>query len=224
METHRKLLYELIAGDLMSRNLVTVCEGMPLRDAAQLLIRASVHGVPVTDAGGRCVGVLSMTDVARWGVKRATPQTPPPVACTFQERHQGRGGQTTILCRLPPGACSLQGRQAVPGGWADTVCRDPHGVPTDWQVVELDVLPVEDVRHFMTADPVTVHEGADVRTIARLMTDALVHRVIVVDGERRPVGVVSGTDLIAALVRAPAPAGADLCMPAGSSTTARPPV
>lgn len=215
METHRKPLYELTAGDLMSRNLVTVREGMPLRDAAQLLIRASVHGVPVVDAGGRCVGVLSMTDLARWGMKRATPQTPPPVACSFQDRHQGPSGQSAVLCRLPYGTCSIQGRQAVPGGWADTICRDPNGVPTDWQVVELDVLPVEDVRHFMTADPVTVNEGADIRTIARLMTDALIHRVIVVDGQGHPVGVVSGTDLIAALVYVRETEKADLLVPAG---------
>jgi len=61
--THRKPLFDLTAGDLMCRNLVTVREGMPLRDAAHLLIRASVHGVPVVDAAGRCVGVLSMTDL-----------------------------------------------------------------------------------------------------------------------------------------------------------------
>lgn len=204
MVTHRKPLFELTAGDLMCRNLVTVRDGMPLRDAAQLLIRSSVHGVPVVDATGRCVGVLSMTDLARWAVKPADPLAPPP-ACSYQERLHGLGGGRKVLCRLPFGTCSLQGCQTGPGGRTDTVCREPDGVPTDWQVVDLDALPADDVRHHMTADPVTVNEGADIRTIARLMMDALIHRVVVTDDQNRPVGVVSGTDLIAALVYAPQP-------------------
>ena len=112
---------------------------------------------------------------------------------------------------LPDGACSLQDRQAVPGGRTETTCRDPEGVPNDWQMLDVAALPAEDVRHFMTADPVTVNEGADIRTIARLMTDALVHRVVVIDAQNHPVGVVSGTDLIAALVYASEPEAVHQC-------------
>lgn len=204
MTTHSKPLFELTAGDLMCRKLVTVSQGMPLRDAAQLLVRSGVHGAPVTDAAGRLVGVLSMTDLARWAVKSADPLAPPP-ACPYQERLHGLGGGTKVLCRLPSGTCPLQGRETGPDGWTDIVCREPDGVPTDWQVVELTALPADDVRYHMTADPVTVGEGADLRTIARVMTDASVHRVVVTDGQGHPVGVVSGSALVAALVYAPSP-------------------
>jgi CBS domain-containing protein len=51
----------------------------------------------------------------------------------------------------------------------------------------------------MTPDPVTVRPGTPVKEVARLMLDAHIHRVIVVDARGRPVGVVSSTDLIAAV-------------------------
>jgi CBS domain-containing protein len=52
---------------------------------------------------------------------------------------------------------------------------------------------------YMTADPVTVAPGTPVRDLARMMLDAHIHRLIVVDERRRPVGVISSTDILAAL-------------------------
>ena len=78
----------------------------------------------------------------------------------------------------------------------------PHCICSDWQVIEIEDLPVAEVRQNMTPDPVTVTPTTPLRDLARLMLDAHIHRVIVVDAKRRPVGVVSSTDLIAAIARA----------------------
>jgi len=63
------------------------------------------------------------------------------------------------------------------------------------------------VRDCMTRDPVTVAPTTRLGELARLMLEAHIHRLIVVDRERRPVGVVSTTDVLAALVRAEQEAG-----------------
>jgi CBS-domain-containing membrane protein len=76
-------------------------------------------------------------------------------------------------------------------------------VCSDWQVLETHDL-ADEVRRYMTPDPVTVPPGTQVSELARLMLDAHIHRVIVVDTKGRPVGVVSSTDLIAAVARAEA--------------------
>jgi CBS domain-containing membrane protein len=81
-------------------------------------------------------------------------------------------------------------------------CAAPLCVCADWQVLEIEDLPAEEVRHHMTPNPVTVRAGTPVRDLARLMLDAHIHRIIVVDAKRRPVGVVSSTDLIAAIAHA----------------------
>jgi CBS domain-containing protein len=75
-------------------------------------------------------------------------------------------------------------------------------VCSDWQLMEMHELPVDEVRRHMTPDPVTVRPSTAVGELARLMLDAHIHRVIVVDAKGHPVGVVSSTDLIAAVAHA----------------------
>jgi CBS domain-containing protein len=72
-----------------------------------------------------------------------------------------------------------------------------------WEIADED-LPDEAVRRYMTADPVTAAPAVTIGELARVMLDAHIHRVIVVDRDQRPVGVVSSTDILAAVVRAEA--------------------
>lgn len=75
------------------------------------------------------------------------------------------------------------------------------GISTAWQMVEMEQVPTEVVSAYMTKDPVTASPTATVVELARIMMDAHIHRVIVVDGKMRPVGVVSSTDIVAAVAR-----------------------
>src|SRR5262245_48708625 len=59
-------LLELTAEDLMSREVIAIPRHTSLRAAAHTLARANVSGAPVIDETGRCVGVLSSTDLVRW--------------------------------------------------------------------------------------------------------------------------------------------------------------
>lgn len=81
-------------------------------------------------------------------------------------------------------------------------CTSPDCVGSDWQIVD-SVESVEGlVRDFMTPDPVTVRPETPMRELARMIVDAHVHRVIVVDDYFRPIGIVSTTDIVAAVARA----------------------
>jgi len=71
-----------------------------------------------------------------------------------------------------------------------------------WQIVDPDQLPEEAVHNFMTRDPVIAAPATSIGAIARMMIDAHIHRVIVVDHRGRPAGIVSATDLLAAVARA----------------------
>jgi CBS domain-containing protein len=193
----------LTADDLMTRDVVRLSEEMPLRDAARLLLRNQIGGAPVVDAQGRCVGVLSTTDFLRLSERRADvtrPTGPPlPVTCAFQAKHMTAEGKEVTLCTLPPGVCPIQAKQEGPGGQTLIVCSQPHCVLVDWQVVDVEQLPTHEVRRFMTPDPVTARPATAIRALARMMIDAHIHRVIVVDEQRRPIGVVTSTDLLAAM-------------------------
>jgi CBS domain-containing protein len=77
-----------------------------------------------------------------------------------------------------------------------------EGDAADWGRVDVEALSEEQVGEHMTADPVVVAAGTDIRGVARAMLDAHIHRVGVVDEANRLVGIVSSTDLLAALAYA----------------------
>ena len=80
----------------------------------------------------------------------------------------------------------------------------PGCVCSDWEVVEddWDTLPPESVAKYMTPDPVVVPPATRVGELAQMMVDAHIHRVVIVDEKRRPVGIVSTTDILAAVAQA----------------------
>jgi CBS domain-containing protein len=73
---------------------------------------------------------------------------------------------------------------------------------SSWQILETETLPDEPVSRYMTPDPVTVVPATAVGRLAQMMLDAHIHRLIVVDKNHNPVGIVSSTDVLSALARA----------------------
>jgi CBS domain-containing protein len=71
-----------------------------------------------------------------------------------------------------------------------------------WQMVDPELLPEDAVHNFMTRDPVEVPPDTTIGSVARMMVDAHIHRVIVVDVTSKPIGIVSSTDVLAAVARA----------------------
>ena len=69
-----------------------------------------------------------------------------------------------------------------------------------WQIPESSIQPccVED---YMTKDPVLVPPDTRIGELARMMMDAHIHRLIVVDKTQRPIGIVSSIDILAAIAR-----------------------
>jgi CBS domain-containing protein len=56
------------------------------------------------------------------------------------------------------------------------------------------------VRHLMSRPAVTVHLNTSVERAARLMLEQHIHRLVVVDEEEAPVGVLTSTDLLRTLL------------------------
>lgn len=70
---------------------------------------------------------------------------------------------------------------------------------SDWQMVDLEALPGNEVRHSMSADLVTAEPATLMTDLAQRMIDAHIHRIVVLDEEHRPVGLVTSTDILAAV-------------------------
>lgn len=128
--------------DLMHPDPVVIRANAGLAEAARMLDEHHIHGLPVVDAAGHLVGVLSQTDLLR-------------------------ARSTEYL-------------------WAN------------W--------PGLAVRHLMTSPAVTITRSATIAAAAVLMEQRRIHRLVVVadDDARRPIGILSTTDLIHAIAALPA--------------------
>lgn len=195
-----KPLSVLTAGDVMMRDLVTIPQSMSLPDAAHVLRQANVSGAPVVDAHGLCVGVLTAVDFLRWaeGLGSDTEKVRPRRFCPYLERGHPENACDIWICVLSEGSCPFQVTQPMTEGRHISLCTRPGISLADWQQF-CSRLPGDSVQRFMTADLVTVSSQTSLPNLARIMVDGGIHRVFIIDERGRPIGVVSSTDLLAAL-------------------------
>jgi CBS domain-containing protein len=74
---------------------------------------------------------------------------------------------------------------------------------SDWQLFDASALPSdEEVGQYMSRNVVTVSPKTPLADLARRMLDAHIHRLIVVDANDKLLGVVSSTDILAAVAHA----------------------
>jgi CBS domain-containing protein len=68
-----------------------------------------------------------------------------------------------------------------------------------WQMYESEQPAPALVADYMSQKPVTVRAHTLIRDIARTMHAAHIHRVVVVDDDHHPIGIVSSMDIIGAI-------------------------
>ncbi|MEI7685567.1 MAG: CBS domain-containing protein [Planctomycetota bacterium] len=73
-----------------------------------------------------------------------------------------------------------------------------------WQMLDHPEHAETMVTEVMTHNPVTAPPQAPLSEISRMMLDAHIHRVLIVDAAGKPVGIVSSTDILAAVARSEA--------------------
>lgn len=127
---------DLRVADLMSIDPITISVDASIEDTEELLREHRISGLPVVDADGRLVGVISLTDLLYLAV--------PSVQALI--RHHERGIR---------------------------------------------------VGEVMSTPPVTIKSTATLREAARLMHEDRLHRLVAVNADGRPIGVISAMDFVA---------------------------
>jgi CBS domain-containing protein len=70
------------------------------------------------------------------------------------------------------------------------------------ELINIDDSPDSAIRNYMTAHPIAVGPTTPIGELARKMVGAHIHRLLVVVDHDRPRGIVSSTDILAAVARA----------------------
>jgi len=66
----------MMVGDVMTRRVVTVTPESPIVEAARLMVEHNISGLPVIDAAGRVVGIVSEHDLLRRRDRGEAEQAP----------------------------------------------------------------------------------------------------------------------------------------------------
>ena len=136
MERYGTRVDDLVVADIMTLDPIVIAADAPLEHAERLMRERAISGLPVVDAGGMLVGVISRTDVIE----------------------DGSIPMAILLRKMPSGL----------------------------RVGELMSSPAIAVE---TTDPLI--------EAARRMRDNRIHRLVAVDDDGRPVGVLSASDFVA---------------------------
>jgi CBS domain-containing membrane protein len=72
------------------------------------------------------------------------------------------------------------------------------------EMIDIEECPDDEIRRYVTARPITVIPETPIGEMAQQMVDAHIHRVLVVVDQDRPCGIVTSTDILAAVAKAAA--------------------
>lgn len=171
--------------EIMTSDVATVTPDMTLREALEALRARTVGGAPVLH-GADVVGVLSMADLLELQATR-------PAVPAFREDQ----AEWSDWGEPEPWKEGESPPQFFLDFWtdagADTSERMGRIEGPEW-----DFLADYNVGEVMSRKLLHVRPEDDVRIAARRMTDAGVHRVLVLDGGCL-VGVLSASDVVAAV-------------------------
>lgn len=73
------------------------------------------------------------------------------------------------------------------------------------ELISIDESPQNPIREYMTAQPVTTTPGTRIGEVAQQMVDHHIHRLLVVTDDGAPAGIITSTDVMAAVSRATRP-------------------
>ena len=66
----------------------------------------------------------------------------------------------------------------------------------------MNLVPINEnpVSDHMSRDVQTIHEEAPIENVARVMCHEHIHRLVIVDSNDRPIGIVSSLDLVKTMI------------------------
>lgn len=187
--------------ELMHPGLITCRPETSLGEVASLLTIHHVHALIVADRDGRVLGVITDFDLltAEW------LSTDAPSLEAMRGMTAGELMTTPVACIEGTALATGAAKRMVDEGISRLLVVDDHGKP-------LGVISVSDLIAFMASSRpfergtvadvmsrtmLVCRDGTPLAAVARGMTDAGFRSALVVDAFGKPLGVISGLDLLA---------------------------
>ncbi|HEV8119809.1 MAG TPA: CBS domain-containing protein [Candidatus Polarisedimenticolia bacterium] len=193
----------LLAGDLMTRNPITVPDAMTVGELCDLFQERNINGAPVVDAHGQLVGVVAQDDII-YGAMGHPDRVESPAAAAAAAgvgtaatgpgasqdagvarddsppRRRRRGMVAALRDRHLEAVPEVPRRPGERAFWADQRAKDdPMRMP---------------VRAIMTSPAISAEETTPLTDLCHVMWSLRIHRVPILRGGK-VTGIVSSMDL-----------------------------
>ena len=163
-------------GDIMQSDVITVAPEASVRELARLLEDSHISGVPVCDARGYVVGVVSASDLVRLAAEAPEDDT----AWELDED-------------IEPDVTENES-----AAWSYFQAGEPPPRFTDLDLLHGPDLDGVTVREIMTGAPFCVSPKLPIRDLAGLLLEQRIHRAVVAE-DNRLVGIVTTLDVLRAV-------------------------
>jgi CBS-domain-containing membrane protein len=214
-----------LVGDVMTREVTSVREETPIGELVRLLVGQGFRSLPVVDGAGRVVGIVTNGDLVergglharidslagldaegvRWEIERLGHSnhvahhlmTAPVVTARPDESLAAAAHRMVVrrLKRLPV----VDGGGMLVGilGRADVLRTVGEGFPhADAAPDDRALSPARTVGELARSDVPTVGPEADLPEVLDAVVSTRLLRAVVLDHDRRPLGIISDADLV----------------------------
>jgi CBS domain-containing protein len=215
--------FDLRVRDAMTADAMTVTPSLALRDAVERLVGRGFRALPVVDDGGQLVGMVTNRDLVERGGLEARVELlgamAPEARAAILERLDPARRVADVMTAAPVSIrasdtlarathlmaerrlkrlpvvedggrlVGIVSRMDILRAAGETFPREP--------ITALDHAGARVVAEIMRTEAPTVEVGADLAAVVDAVTSTRLNRAVVLDAERRVVGVVSDADVLA---------------------------
>jgi CBS domain-containing protein len=238
-----QLRFDLPVRDVMRRDVVSVRDDTPVREAVEALLGQAFRALPVVDAGGRLVGILANSDLLAAGVpvrlellSAMPPDARAGVLGEIPAITAGAAMRPSPVTLRPADTLGQATRTMREGGWKRLPVVDDAGrlvgilSRADVLRAVADAFPrasgdgsaqagARTVADVMRADAPVVRSDAPLHEVVDAVAATRLNRAVVVDADGRVAGVVTDADVLRSAEPAARPGVVGALMRAGGVAT-----
>lgn len=211
---------EILVEEVMSSPVIYIGPRTYIRNAAKIMVKRKISGLPVVDSDLRLLGIVTKTDLTRAyalnysGLLKVSDIMSSPVITVFPSHTIYRVGRlmnqykisrvVVVDGKIPVGVVTKTDLTFISLSFKPRRVKyvrrvGESGRPT--KTVKIFRIPI--VADIMTSNPITVNENEDSAKAARIMIDEKISGMPVVDDNDILKGIVTKTDIIEAIVKLP---------------------
>ena len=210
-------------GDVMTRDVMSVHPGTPLGEVVRILVRRDFRALPVVDAGGQLTGIVTNGDLVARGGLPARVELLAALGPDALEQELARSGardrtagsvmSTNVVSVREDEPLALAAELMIERGVKRVPVIDAHDrlvgiisrvdilrtLGEDFHLPEADRSsgPVRSIGELARHDVPTVGPNATLGEVIDAVTATRLNRAIVIDDQRRVIGVVRDAEVIA---------------------------